>query len=55
MITKPENTLLDTCCTSKSFTSLMRCAREGFYLPYDNVLFVQTRVARGFFTQDWLQ
>ena len=42
--------MLDTCYTGKAFAGLMRRAREGFYKPDDNVLFVHTGGAGGLFT-----
>ena len=32
---------LDTCCTVKAFSGLVRRARGGFCKPTDNVLFAQ--------------
>ena len=42
-----------TCYTGKAFAGLIRRAREGFYKPNDNVLFVHTGGAGGLFAQDW--
>ena len=48
-----EGIVLDTCYTGKAFAGLVRRAREGFYKPDDNVLFVHTGGAGGLFAQDW--
>ena len=48
-----EGIVLDTCYTGKAFAGLVRRAREGFYRPTDNVLFVHTGGAGGLFAQDW--
>ena len=48
-----EGIVLDTCYTGKAFAGLIRRAREGFYKPTDNVLFVHTGGAGGLFAQDW--
>jgi D-cysteine desulfhydrase family pyridoxal phosphate-dependent enzyme len=53
MMTKLEGIVLDTCYTGKAFAGLVRRAREGFYKPTDNVLFVHTGGAGGLFAQDW--
>ena len=48
-----EGIVLDTCYTGKAFAGLIRRAREGFYKPEDNVLFVHTGGAGGLFAQEW--
>ena len=48
-----EGIVLDTCYTGKAFAGLVRRAREGFYKPDDNVLFVHTGGAGGLFAQNW--
>ena len=48
-----EGIVLDPCYTGKAFAGLVRRAREGFYRPNDNVLFVHTGGAGGLFAQDW--
>ena len=48
-----EGIVLDTCYTGKAFAGLIRRAREGYYKPEDNVLFVHTGGAGGLFAQDW--
>ena len=53
MMMKLEGILLDTCYTGKAFAGLVRRAREGFYKPEDNVLFIHTGGAGGLFAQDW--
>ena len=53
MMMKLEGIVLDTCYTGKAFAGLVRRAREGFYKPDDNVLFVHTGGAGGLFAQDW--
>ena len=53
MMMKLEGIVLDTCYTGKAFAGLVRRAREGFYKPEDNVLFVHTGGAGGLFAQDW--
>ena len=53
MMLKLEGIVLDTCYTGKAFAGLVRRAREGFYKPTDNVLFVHTGGAGGLFAQDW--
>lgn len=53
MMMKLEGIVLDTCYTGKAFAGLVRRAREGFYKPGDNVLFVHTGGAGGLFAQDW--
>ena len=53
MMMKLEGILLDTCYTGKAFAGLVRKAREGFYKPEDNVLFIHTGGAGGLFAQDW--
>ena len=50
---KLEGIVLDTCYTGKAFAGLIRRAREGFYKPEDNVLFVHTGGAGGLFAQNW--
>ena len=53
MMMKLEGIVLDTCYTGKAFAGLVHRAREGFYKPTDNVLFVHTGGAGGLFAQDW--
>jgi hypothetical protein len=53
MMMRLEGIVLDTCYTGKAFAGLVRRAREGFYKPTDNVLFVHTGGAGGLFAQDW--
>ena len=53
MMMRLEGIVLDTCYTGKAFAGLVRRAREGFYKPEDNVLFVHTGGAGGLFAQDW--
>ena len=53
MMMKLEGIVLDTCYTGKAFAGLVRRAREGYYKPEDNVLFVHTGGAGGLFAQDW--
>ena len=53
LMMKLEGIVLDTCYTGKAFAGLVRRAREGFYKPTDNVLFVHTGGAGGLFAQDW--
>ena len=53
MMMKLEGIVLDTCYTGKAFAGLIRRAREGFYQPDDNVLFIHTGGAGGLFAQDW--
>ena len=53
MMMKLEGIVLDTCYTGKAFAGLVRRAREGFYKPEDNVLFIHTGGAGGLFAQDW--
>ena len=53
MMMKLEGIVLDTCYTGKAFAGLVRRAREGFYQPDDNVLFIHTGGAGGLFAQDW--
>ena len=48
-----EGIVLDTCYTGKAFAGLLRRAREGYYKPEDNVLFVHTGGAGGLFAQEW--
>ena len=48
-----EGIVLDPCYTGKAFAGLIRRAREGYYKPEDNVLFVHTGGAGGLFAQDW--
>jgi 1-aminocyclopropane-1-carboxylate deaminase/D-cysteine desulfhydrase-like pyridoxal-dependent ACC family enzyme len=48
-----EGIVLDTCYTGKAFAGLIRRAREGYYKPEDNVLFVHTGGAGGLFAQEW--
>jgi len=50
---KLEGIVLDTCYTGKAFAGLVRRAREGYYKPDDNVLFIHTGGAAGLFAQDW--
>ena len=53
MMMKLEGIVLDTCYTGKTFAALIQRAREGYYKPDDNVLFVHTGGAGGLFSQDW--
>ena len=53
MMMKLEGIVLDTCYTGKTFAALIQRAREGYYKPQDNVLFVHTGGAGGLFAQDW--
>ena len=53
LMMKLEGIVLDTSYTGKAFAGLVRRAREGFYKPTDNVLFVHTGGAGGLFAQDW--
>ena len=53
MMMKLEGIVLDTCYTGKTFAALIQRAREGYYKPEDNVLFVHTGGAGGLFSQDW--
>ena len=53
MMMRLEGILLDTCYTGKAFAGLVQRAREGFYKPEDNVLFVHTGGAAGLFAQNW--
>ena len=53
MMIRLEGIVLDTCYTGKAFAGLIRRAREGYYQPEDNVLFLHTGGAGGLFAQDW--
>ena len=53
MMMRLEGIVLDTCYTGKAFAGLLRRAREGYYKPEDNVLFVHTGGAGGLFAQEW--
>ena len=53
LMMKLEGIVLDPCYTGKAFAGLVRRAREGFYKPEDNVLFLHTGGAGGLFAQDW--
>jgi len=53
LMMKLEGIVLDTCYTGKAFAGLIKRAREGYYKPTDNVLFVHTGGAGGLFSQDW--
>ena len=53
MMMKLEGIVLDTCYTGKAFAGLVSRAREGFYQPDDNVLFIHTGGAGGLFAQNW--
>ena len=53
MMMKLEGIVLDTCYTGKTFAGLIKRAREGYYKPEDNVLFVHSGGAGGLFAQDW--
>ena len=53
MMMQLEGIVLDTCYTGKTFAGLIQRAREGYYKPDDNVLFVHTGGAGGLFSQDW--
>ena len=53
MMMRLEGIVLDTCYTGKAFAGLIRRAREGYYKPEDNVLFVHTGGAGGLFAQEW--
>ena len=48
-----EVIVLAICDTGKAFAGLIRRAREGYYKPEDNVLFVHTGGAGGLFAQEW--
>ena len=53
MMMKLEGIVLDTCYTGKTFAALIKRAREGYYKPEDNVLFIHSGGAGGLFAQDW--
>ena len=53
MMMRLEGIVLDTCYTGKAFARLVKRAREGYFKPTDNVLFVHTGGAGGLFSQDW--
>lgn len=53
MMMKLEGIVLDTCYTGKAFAGLIKRARESYYKPEDNVLFVHSGGAGGLFAQDW--
>ncbi len=53
MMMRLEGIVLDTCYTGKAFAGLVKRAREGYFKPTDNVLFVHTGGAGGLFSQDW--
>lgn len=53
MMLRQEGIVLDTCYTGKTFAGLIKRAREGFYKPEDNVLFIHSGGAGGLFAQDW--
>ena len=53
MMMRLEGIVLDTCYTGKTFAGLIKRAREGYYKPEDNVLFVHSGGAGGLFAQDW--
>ena len=53
MMMKLEGIVLDTCYTGKTFAGLVKRAREGYYKPTDNVLFLHSGGAGGLFAQDW--
>ena len=53
MMIRLEGIVLDTCYTGKAFAGLIRRAKEGYYKPEDNVLFLHTGGAGGLFAQDW--
>ncbi len=53
MMLRLEGIVLDTCYTGKTFAGLIKRAREGFYKPEDNVLFIHSGGAGGLFAQDW--
>ena len=53
MMMKLEGIVLDTCYTGKTFAGLVKRAREGYYKPEDNVLFVHSGGAGGLFAPDW--
>lgn len=48
-----EGIVLDTCYTGKAFAALLKRAREGYFKPQDNVLFIHTGGAGGLFAQEW--
>ena len=48
-----EGIVLDTCYTGKAFAGLIQRAKEGYYQPTDNVLFIHTGGAAGLFAQNW--
>ena len=53
MMMRLEGIVLDTCYTGKAFAGLIKRAREGYYKPEDNVLFIHTGGAAGLFAQEW--
>ena len=53
MMMRLEGIVLDTCYTGKTFAGLIKRAREGYYKPEDNVLFVHSGGAGSLFAQDW--
>lgn len=53
MMMRLEGIVLDTCYTGKAFAGLIQRAKEGYYQPDDNVLFIHTGGAAGLFAQDW--
>lgn len=53
MMMKLEGIVLDPCYTGKAFAGIVRKAREGAFLPTDNVLFIHTGGAGGLFARDW--
>ena len=53
MMMRLEGIVLDTCYTGKAFAGLVQRAKEGYYKPEDNVLFIHTGGAAGLFAQDW--
>jgi len=53
MMMRLEGIVLDTCYTGKAFAGLVKRAKEGYYKPEDNVLFIHTGGAAGLFAQDW--
>ena len=53
MMMRLEGIVLDTCYTGKAFAGLVKRARQGYFKPDDNVLFVHTGGAGGLFAPDW--
>lgn len=53
LMMRTEGIVLDTCYTGKAFAALVKRAKEGFFKPEDNVLFIHTGGAGGLFAVDW--